>query len=162
MNGSNLAAGHPQRTEAGQLVLLERAGKKFAKVQELPIGRIPEGVVFTPDGKYLVVQHHPARELAIYQVVERRLKDTGQRIKTPGMPSSLRRADRRAKNCLGGGRLARRRLRTNLQRVGSASADAADHVGIEQFAASAEADPTARHPPSGCCLELGVSLVCDD
>jgi DNA-binding beta-propeller fold protein YncE len=93
MNGSSLPSDNPQRTEAGQLVLLARTGNKFAKVQELPIGRIPEGVTFSPDGKYLVVQHHPARELAIFEVAGQRLQDTGQRIKVPGMPSSLRRAD---------------------------------------------------------------------
>jgi len=93
MNGSGFTPDNPHRTEAGRLALLTRTGDKFAKVQELPIGRIPEGVAFSPDGKYLVVQQHPARELAIYEVAKQRLKDTGQRIKTPGMPSSLRRAD---------------------------------------------------------------------
>jgi hypothetical protein len=90
MNGSNLGPSNPNRTTHGALVLLARRGKAFRVVEELLIGRIPEGVAFTSDGKYLVVQCHPDRELWIFSVNRGRLKDTGQRIKVPGMPSSLR------------------------------------------------------------------------
>jgi len=90
MNGSNLAPGDSNRTANGRLVLLARRGRTFAMAEEHPIGRIPEGVAFTSDGKYLVVQCHPDRELWIFSVNRGRLKDTGERIKVPGMPSSLR------------------------------------------------------------------------
>jgi DNA-binding beta-propeller fold protein YncE len=90
MNGSNLAATDPNHSEHGSVVLLARKGKSFRVVEELPIGRIPEGVAFTSDGKYLVVQCHPDRELWIFSVSGGRLRDTGRRIKVPGMPSSLR------------------------------------------------------------------------
>ena len=90
MNGSNLAAADPNHSEHGGVVLLARKGKSFHVVEELPIGRIPEGVAFTSDGKYLVVQCHADRELWIFAVNGGRLRDTGQRVKVPGMPSSLR------------------------------------------------------------------------
>ena len=90
MNGSNLGPSDPNRSTHGALVLLARRDKTFRVVEERPIGRIPEGVAFTSDGKYLVVQCHPDRELWIFSVNRGRLKDTGQRIKVPGMPSSLR------------------------------------------------------------------------
>jgi DNA-binding beta-propeller fold protein YncE len=90
MNGSNLAASDPNHTSRGAVVLLARNGKTFRVTEEHPVGRIPEGVAFTSDGKYLVVQCHPDRELWIFSVQRGRLKDTGQRIKVPGMPSSLR------------------------------------------------------------------------
>jgi len=90
MSGSNLAAKDPNHTEHGGVTLLARQGRSFAVVQELPIGRIPEGVAFTSDGNYLVVQCHADRELWIFSVKGQRLHDTGQRIKVPGMPSSLR------------------------------------------------------------------------
>jgi DNA-binding beta-propeller fold protein YncE len=90
MNGSNLAATDPNYREHGGVLLLARKGKNFHVVEEIPIGRIPEGVAFTSDGKYLVVQCHPDRELWIFSVNGGRLRDTGQRIKVPGMPSSLR------------------------------------------------------------------------
>jgi DNA-binding beta-propeller fold protein YncE len=92
MNGSNLAPGDPNRTRHGGLVLLERNRRTFRVVAEHSIGRIPEGVAFTSDGKYLVVQCHPDRELWIFSVKRGALRDTGQRIKVPGMPSSLRAA----------------------------------------------------------------------
>ena len=90
MNGSNLAPENPNRTTQGALVLLARKGRTFQIVEEHRIGRIPEGVAFTSDGKYLVVQCHHDRELWIFAVKGTALKDTGQRIKVPGMPSSLR------------------------------------------------------------------------
>jgi DNA-binding beta-propeller fold protein YncE len=90
MNGSNLDAANLNYHPRGALVLLARQGKTFEVVQEIPIGRIPEGVAFTSDGKHLVVQCHPDRELRLFSVKRGRAEDTGQRIKVPGMPSSLR------------------------------------------------------------------------
>jgi DNA-binding beta-propeller fold protein YncE len=90
MNGSNLGPDNPNRSTQGRLVVLTRRGKTFQLGEELPIGRIPEGVAFTSDGKYLVVQCHPDRELWIFSVKRGGLSDTRQRIKVPGMPSSLR------------------------------------------------------------------------
>jgi DNA-binding beta-propeller fold protein YncE len=90
MNGSNLATAHPNHSDQGGLILLRRSGSTFVKSQELPIGRIPEGVAFTSDGRHLVVQCHPNRELWIFAVRRNRVRDTGVRIPVGGMPSSLR------------------------------------------------------------------------
>jgi DNA-binding beta-propeller fold protein YncE len=94
MDGSNLGPGNPHRTDAGGLYLYRRTKHGFNFSQYLPTGRIPEGVAFTSDGKYLVVQCHPDRELRLYRVRGGKVKDTGERIKVPGMPSSLRAATR--------------------------------------------------------------------
>ncbi len=90
MSGSNLAADDPNRTELGSMVILKRTRKGFEVSQRLPTGRIPEGVAFTSDGKYLAVQCHPSKEIWVYRVRGTKVKDTGHRIKTPGYPSSLR------------------------------------------------------------------------
>lgn len=92
MDGSNLGPGNPHRTDAGGLYLYRRTKHGFDFSQHLPTGRIPEGVAFTSDGKYLVVQCHPDRELRIYRVRGGKVKDTGERVKVPGFPSSLRAA----------------------------------------------------------------------
>ncbi|MCS1411126.1 MAG: hypothetical protein M2R45_04322 [Verrucomicrobia subdivision 3 bacterium] len=92
MSGSNLPAGDPNRTETGTVVLLSRKGTRVTLEQTLPVGPIPEGVAFTSDGDYLLVQSHPARAIWVFEVKRRRLKDTGLRIEVPGMPSSLRAA----------------------------------------------------------------------
>jgi len=94
MDGSNLGPGNPNRTDAGGLYLYRRTKHGFDFSQHLPTGRIPEGVAFTSDGKYLVVQCHPDRELRIYRVRGGKVKDTGERVKVPGFPSSLRAATR--------------------------------------------------------------------
>jgi len=90
MDGSNLAASHPEHTKAGRMVILERRGKTYRKVSEHATGRIPEGVAFTSDGKHLVVQCHPDRELWLFSVRGTRVRDTGHRVPVPGYPSSLR------------------------------------------------------------------------
>lgn len=90
MNGSNLPTTDPLYSKTGSVVLLERRGKTFVQVDSKPVGRIPEGVAFSPDGKHLVVQCHPDRNLWVFAVRGNRLKDNGLRIPVPGMPSSLR------------------------------------------------------------------------
>ncbi len=90
MAGSNLAADHPEHTKAGQLVILERRGRTYRQISEHAVGRIPEGVAFTSDGKHLVVQCHPDRELWLFSVRGTRVRDTGHRVTVPGFPSSLR------------------------------------------------------------------------
>ena len=73
-------------------MLLSRKGTHVEVEQTVPVGPIPEGVAFTSDGDYLLVQSHPARAIWVFEVGRRRLKDTGLRIEVPGMPSSLRAA----------------------------------------------------------------------
>ena len=92
MAGSNLPEGDPHRTENGAVVLLSRKGTEVQLEQTVPVGPIPEGVAFTSDGEYLLVQSHPSRAIWVFEVRRRRLKDTGLRIEVPGMPSSLRAA----------------------------------------------------------------------
>jgi len=93
MDGSNTGPQDPIHSSAGALVILKRHDRTFAKTQRLPVGRIPEGVAFTSDGKYLLVQCHPDRQIWIFQVADDgTVTDTGRRIDMPGMPSSLRAA----------------------------------------------------------------------
>ncbi|MBI3117864.1 MAG: WD40 repeat domain-containing protein, partial [Candidatus Hydrogenedentes bacterium] len=93
MNGSNLAPDKPLRTDHGLLVVLSRRGNTFVKTQELPTGRIPEGVAYAPDGRYIIVQTHPDKELWLYEVQGEKVVDTGKRIAVPGFPSSIRIAE---------------------------------------------------------------------
>jgi DNA-binding beta-propeller fold protein YncE len=90
MNGSALAPANPSHTDHGAVEILARRGKAFEKINSLPAGAILQGVAFTSDGRYLVVQCHPARELWVFQVQGENVTDSGLRIKMPGMPSSLR------------------------------------------------------------------------
>lgn len=90
MDGSNLAANDPLHTEAGTLVLLERTDRTYRVRHRVPVGRIPEGVAFTPDGRHVLVQCHADREIRILELRRGRVRDTGTRVSVPGFPSSIR------------------------------------------------------------------------
>ncbi len=92
MNGSNVPADDPLRTENGLLLLLARRDKTYIPVQRIPIGRITQGAAFSSDGKYLLVECHVSREIWVFRVSGESVEDTGHRIKTPGFPSSIRAA----------------------------------------------------------------------
>ena len=83
----------PQRQDHAQLVLLERQGKQWAIRQRLPVDRIPQAAVFSPDGQYVVLASYEQKHLAIYRLDQSRLEDTGIRINTPGQPATLRIAE---------------------------------------------------------------------
>ena len=89
MNGSNLAPTDTHRGDQGQIVVLEREGRSFKRRQTLSVGPIPEGAIFTPDGRHVVVQCHPEKRLWLFEVTRSGLRDTGKRIDVPGMPSGL-------------------------------------------------------------------------
>lgn len=90
INGSNLAPDDPLLTDAGRVVLMRLEDKRLRRVQVLPVGRIPEGITFTPDGTRLLVQYHPDRTIGVLSVVGDRLEDHGTRIGVPGQPSAMR------------------------------------------------------------------------
>jgi DNA-binding beta-propeller fold protein YncE len=90
INGSNLPLANPNRTGHGNLEIFLRKDKSFVKKQSLPVGAIPEGVAFTSNGRYIVVQCHPIKQLWIFEVKGDKVRDTGETIKVPGMPSSIR------------------------------------------------------------------------
>ena len=93
-NGTNRPKGDPYRTENSRVELYVMNGFRPVKVGEAFAGRNIQGIVFTPDGKYLVVQNYVEKELALYRVTPNGPEDTGQRIPVPGYPAALRTAIR--------------------------------------------------------------------
>jgi hypothetical protein len=55
-----------------------------------PGGEAAQGVVFTQDSKTIIVQFDVERALALYAVRDRKLVDTGERIKLAAGPVSIR------------------------------------------------------------------------
>ncbi len=94
IGGSNMPKGTPFHEKEGKLVILARRGKTFEVAQVLATGTIPEGVAFSPDGKHIVVGCHPSQKLWVYDVDGETVRDSKQRIDVPGMPSSLRIAEK--------------------------------------------------------------------
>ena len=67
---------------------------KATRVAEAPTGRNTQGVTFTPDGKYILVQNYVEKELAAYRLTGTGLEDTGVRVKVSGHPAAIRIAPR--------------------------------------------------------------------
>ena len=74
----------------GSLAVLKIDGKKVTKVGEVEVGGLPEGVVFSPDGKYLYVGNYTDRDVSILKVDGTKVTDTGKKLKLPGQPASMR------------------------------------------------------------------------
>jgi DNA-binding beta-propeller fold protein YncE len=74
----------------GTLAVLKIDGKKVTKVGEVEVGGLPEGLVFSPDGKYLYVGNFTDRDVSILKVDGTKITDTGKKLKLPGQPASMR------------------------------------------------------------------------
>jgi len=80
-NGTNRPKDHPMRSERGRLLLFSLRGTRATQVAQAATGRNTQGVAFTTDGKYVVVQNYVEQELAMYRMTPTALEDTGVRIK---------------------------------------------------------------------------------
>ncbi len=91
LNGS---AGVPKdawfANKSGKVAVLKIDGKKVTKTQEIEVGGLPEGVVFSPDGGYLYVGNFTTKDISILKVDGTTVTDTGKRFALPGQPASMR------------------------------------------------------------------------
>jgi DNA-binding beta-propeller fold protein YncE len=74
----------------GSISVLKIDGKKVTKTQDIEVGGLPEAVMFTPDGKYLLVGNYMTQDFSILKVNGTKVTDTGKRFKVPGHPASAR------------------------------------------------------------------------
>ena len=87
--GSNMK-GAPFYHPTGTVTALKIDGKKVTNAGEINVGAFPEGGAFSPDGGYLYVGNFIDGDLSILKVDGTTLTDTGQRLKLPGHPASMR------------------------------------------------------------------------
>jgi DNA-binding beta-propeller fold protein YncE len=90
MAGSNLTPDNVGRNKLGKLILFEIKDGWANKVNEVTSGEAAQGVVFSQDGKTVIVQFDVERALAIYAVRDGKLVDTGERLKLAAGPVSIR------------------------------------------------------------------------
>jgi DNA-binding beta-propeller fold protein YncE len=90
LRGSNAAKTAHFYNRNGSVVVLKIDGKKVTKVGEVEVGGLPEGAVFSPDGKYLYVGNYTDNDVSILAVNGTSITDTGKRFKLPGHPASMR------------------------------------------------------------------------
>jgi len=90
-NGSNLAPSHPFYKDNGLLVVFSVNGTTLTKVAEVNIGKWPQGVAWSRDGKTLLAQSMVDNALAVVSFNGKSLKVTGQ-LKVTGGPDGIRTA----------------------------------------------------------------------
>ncbi len=88
--GSNVARTAWFYNRNSAAVVLKIDGKKVTKVGEVEVGAFAEGLVFSPDGKYLYVGNFNDRDMSILKVDGTTVTNTGKRIPLPGAPGSMR------------------------------------------------------------------------
>jgi len=78
----------------GSVVILKIDGKKVTKLDEVEVRGLPEGLVWSPDGKYLYVGNFMDSDVSILRVEDTkkgvRVVNTGKSLKLPGQPASMR------------------------------------------------------------------------
>lgn len=90
MNGAQKSKSSPFANEHGKVLLYSIRGTKFAKVGEADAGKNLQGVLFTPDSKFILSENYEEGEVAAFRVSKDGLKDTGKRIRIEGaFPASI-------------------------------------------------------------------------
>jgi DNA-binding beta-propeller fold protein YncE len=74
----------------GAITALKIDGKKVTNSGQINVGAFPEGGAFSADGQYLYVGNFIDADISVLKVDGTALTDTGQRIKLPGHPASMR------------------------------------------------------------------------
>jgi len=90
LRGSNAAKSAFFYNKNGSVVGMRIDGKTVTKTNEIEVGGLPEGAVFSDDGRYLYVGNFIDQDVSILRVEGDRLVDTGKRFKLPGHPASMR------------------------------------------------------------------------
>jgi DNA-binding beta-propeller fold protein YncE len=74
----------------GSAAILRIDGNKVTKTQDIELGGLPEPIMFTPDGRYILAGNFMSEDFSILKVDGTKVADTGKRFKLPGHPASAR------------------------------------------------------------------------
>lgn len=78
MAGSSLPKDNPGRGKLGKVVLFEIQTGKEVQVSQAPSGAASQGVVFTADSKYVLVQMNVEKAIGVYRIGNGKIVDTGR------------------------------------------------------------------------------------
>jgi len=76
--------------QGGAVSVLKIDGTKVTKINEIMVGQLPEGVVFSADGSRIYVGNFLDSDLSVLAVQGDTVTDTNNNIKLPGQPASMR------------------------------------------------------------------------
>lgn len=74
----------------GKVVALKIDGKKVTRSNEVEVRGLPEGAVFSNDGRYIYVGNYLDRDITILRVDGDQIVNTGKSLALPGQPASMR------------------------------------------------------------------------
>ena len=90
LRGSNAAKNAFFYHRNASVVALKIDGKKVTRGNEVEVRGLPEGAVFSQDGRYLYVGNFIDQDISILRVDGDELVDTGKSLALPGHPASMR------------------------------------------------------------------------
>jgi len=88
--GSNRPKTDFYHHNGGTVAVLAIDGNKVMRVGSITVGALPEGVAFSADGSHIYVGNFIDGDLSVLRVDGANVTDTGQRLKLPGHPASMR------------------------------------------------------------------------
>ena len=90
LKGSNSATTAPFYNRNASVVALKIDGKKVTRSNEVDVRGLPEGVVFSQDGRYVYVGNFIDQDITILRVDGDQLVNTGKSLQLPGHPAAMR------------------------------------------------------------------------
>lgn len=90
IKGSNSAKSAFFYNRNATVVALKIDGKKVTRSNEVEVRGLPEGVVFSQDGRYVYVGNYNDRDVSILRVDGDQLVNTGKTLTLPGQPAAMR------------------------------------------------------------------------
>jgi DNA-binding beta-propeller fold protein YncE len=90
LKGSNSATTAPFYNRNASVVALKIDGKKVTRSNEVDVRGLPEGAVFSQDGRYLYVGNFIDQDISILRVDGDQLVNTGKSLQLPGHPAAMR------------------------------------------------------------------------
>lgn len=90
MEGSNKPTRSPFYQPRGNFVLLKVEGRRLVPLARAPIGRWSQGLAFSSDARFVLVQNTAEQEIQVLRIADERLVDDGQRLPLKGSPAALR------------------------------------------------------------------------
>jgi DNA-binding beta-propeller fold protein YncE len=90
LRGTNSAKSAFYYNRNALVVALKIDGKKVTRSNEVEVRGLPEGVVFSQDGRYIYVGNFMDQDISILRVDGDQIVNTGKSLALPGHPASMR------------------------------------------------------------------------
>jgi len=90
LRGTNSAKNAWFYNRNATVVALKIDGKKVTRMNEVEVRGLPEGVVFSNDGRTIYVGNYIDRDVSILRVEGDQIVNTGKSLQLPGQPASMR------------------------------------------------------------------------